>query len=68
MGKKLVITKEDKTCHVDTDLENHELYEALVALTKYVSATLADPLTIFQISSMACSDAVGMLEDKDPAH
>ena len=64
MEKKLVITKNGNTCHIETEIKGQELYEALVCLIGFVGATLKDPTDITKVLDTAENDALKIMAKK----
>lgn len=64
MEKKLVITKNENNCHIETEMRGQELYEALVCLIGYVGANLKDPTDITKVVDTAETDALKIMVEK----
>lgn len=64
MEKKLVITKNGNTCHIETEIKGQELCEALVCLIGFVGATLKDPTDITKVLDTAEKDALKIMAKK----
>ena len=64
MEKKLVITQNGNTCHIETEMKGQELYEALVCLIGFLGATLKDPTDITKVLDTAEKDALKIMAIK----
>ena len=64
MEQKLVITKNDNTCHIETEMKGQELYEALVCLIGFAGANLADPTDITKVVDATEKDALKIMAKK----
>lgn len=64
MVKTFQITKENNCCHILTDMQGQEMFEAYVAFTGYLLAHLKNPEEIHDLSMAAVENALRLMEEK----